>query len=750
MKLIGLPPNAALASAMICSAVVTAQFIAGKATRDALYLAHLDVTTLPTMVIATSAFSILLVVASSKSLRHLTAATFVPLTFMANALMLLLEWALIHVFPTVAVVLVYLQISGLGPMLGSGLWLILSERFDPRTAKRHFGQIAGAGTLGGLVGGLLAERGAAILAVAEMLPILAALNVLAAWLVRRLAVVDSLQRHRSMEVASELSSEAPRSGLRILAHTGYLRDLAALVLLGTAAAALVDYVFKAQAVAAFGPGESLLPFFGLYYAGIGLITFAVQTVSSRPALEKFGLAINAGTPSIALLAGGVGALAFPGLSSTAVARGSEAVFRGSLFRSGYEIFYTPLLAGERRAAKSLIDVGFDRLGDAVGGGLVRLMIWVAPAYPWPGILSLAVGCSAAALVVATRLTRGYIHTLERNLLNRGLQLEDAEVKDSTTRHAVLRTLTGFQIPVSLLRDPDAGRVDRSSQARESPAANILNKFDVDMLQMLALRSRDAERVRRVLSSDEAVPATLVPHVIPLLAWDPVAADAVEALRRVAERHVGQLIDALVDPQQDFSVRRRIARVFSACPSQRAADGLMLGLHDSRFEVRFHCARSLAHIVKANPQIRIDREAVFQVVQRETAVSRPVWESNRLLAHLDDRDDHVYFDEFVKDRASRSLAHVFTILSLALPPEPLRIAFRGLHTDDVGLRGTALEYLEGVLPSNIRERLWPFLEDPRPAAKQAVRTRDEILADLLRSNHSIVLNLEALQRKDKSR
>ena len=46
-------------------------------------------------------------------------------------------------------------------MLGSGFWLMASERFDPRTAKRHFGQIAGAGTLGGLVGGLLSERVAA-------------------------------------------------------------------------------------------------------------------------------------------------------------------------------------------------------------------------------------------------------------------------------------------------------------------------------------------------------------------------------------------------------------------------------------------------------------------------------------------------------------------------------------------------------------------------------------------------------------
>jgi hypothetical protein len=81
----------------------------------------------------------------------------------------------------------------------------------------------------------------------------------------------------------------------------------------------------------------------------------------------------------------------------------------------------------------------------------------------------------------------------------------------------------------------------------------------------------------------------------------------------------------------------------------------------------------------------------------------------------------------------------------LPAEPLKIAFRGLHTSDQGLRGTALEYLEGVLPPAIRARLWPFLEDPRPVRPPA-RPREEILADLLRSNRSIQLNLEALKQR----
>jgi hypothetical protein len=103
------------------------------------------------------------------------------------------------------------------------------------------------------------------------------------------------------------------------------------------------------------------------------------------------------------------------------------------------------------------------------------------------------------------------------------------------------------------------------------------------------------------------------------------------------------------------------------------------------------------------------------------------------------------DEFIKSRASQSLAHVFTVLSLVLPAEPLQIALRGLHVEDEHLRGTALEYLESVLPPVVREPLWPFLEDRRPSARPE-RARDQILADLVRSNHSIMLNLEELKRR----
>jgi ATP:ADP antiporter, AAA family len=720
---------------MWCAGLVTAQFIAGKATRDALFLANLNVTSLPAMTVATSATSILLVIMSSSVLRGVTPKVFISFAFVVNAVLLLGEWWLTFTTPVAAAVAVYLQISGVGPMLGSGFWLIASERFDPRTAKQRFGQIAGVGTLGGLIGGLLAERMAATVGVEAMLPVLAALNFLCAWHIRRLAGASDVKAP-VIEMSTDLAAEPTRSGLQVLARAPYLRNLAGIVLLGAVGAGVADYLLKVQAVATFERGEALLQFFAIYYAATSLITFVVQTSSSKYVLEKFGLGATTGTPSAALLLGGLGGLLAPGLLAVTAARAGESVFRGSLFRAGYELFYTPIQPVEKRSAKSIIDVGFDRLGDAFGGGVVRLLLLLAPAQQYGAMLIAAMVCSAGALILASRLSRGYIQTLERSLRNRALELELSEAADLTTRTVMLRTISGVRIA----REPERRETEVAAGSKYD--TSVLRS--ADMVQIVALRSRDHDRIVEVLRSEEGISAALVTHVIPLLAWDPVAQEAMNALRKVAEERVGELTDALIDPNQPFAVRRRIARVLSVCVSQRAVDGLVLGLDDIRFEVRFQCGRSLAAVKEKNPRVWIHKERTFEVVREEVAVSRLVWESHQLLDRLDDAEPSSFVDQFVKDRASRSLAHVFTLLSLVLPGEPLQIAYRGLQTDDQNLRGTALEYLEGVLPPDIRERLWPYLEDQRPATR-ATRPREEILHDLLRSQNSIMLNIEELKK-----
>ena len=693
---------------MLCAALVTGQFVAGKATRDALFLTSLSFQALPTMLIAASVCSMLLVAVHTRWAARIAPTRLIQILAAASGILFLVEWVVRFQAPAATATLLFLHTSAMGPLLTSGFWLIATERFEPRTAKRRFGQITGAGTVGGLLGALLAERVAATLGAPAMLLVLGALQLITVWLFSEFAARTQPFAERQQ---FDPAPQAPktRSGLRVIAEAPYLRNLVVLVLVGSTSAALLDYLFKVKAVEAIGTGDRLLRFFALYYAAISLLTFVLQVVSSRAVLERFGLGLTASTPSIALLAGSIGGLITPGFGSLAMARAGESIFRGSWFRAGYELFYTPIPAVEKRAVKSIVDVSADRLGEAFGGALVRLAIFLAPAAHSSTILWMAIGCSTVAIFAASRLNDWYVRTLGTSLMLQAPDLGRSDAEGHLTRRMMIKVRSASKVQPVTTAPPD-----EAEDAR-------------------ALRRGSRERAIAVLSREEGLGAGLVSHAIPLLAG-PLSDYAVFALRKVAEERVGQLTDALIDPGQDYKIRRQLARVFSIGVSQRAADALLLALDDDRFDVRFQSARSLAAIVGRNPRIRVDRDRVLKVVLRETAVGHPVWTSRRL---LDGVLNETPLDEFVRDRAGQSLAHVFTLLSLVLPSQPLQIAFRSLHSENRRLRGTALEYLEGVLPANVRERLWPFLVEGRPTTPS--QPHDEVIADLLRSSSSVTLH-----------
>jgi ATP:ADP antiporter, AAA family len=240
--------DTAIWAAMLCAAVVSGQFIAGKAARDALFLARFNVTALPLMVVVGSVFSIVLVVITSRPMVRFSPAVFLPSLFATSAALLAVEWGVLSFAPRVGAVLFYLQMLALAPLLLSGFWSVVTERFDPRTARQRVSRIAAAGTLGGIVASVVAERLGTWVSVSAILPVLAAANIWCAWAVRRLALRAGLDGRPHGSFQSTAGGDDTRSGLRVLRQTPYLRTLAQLVLVSTLGAALLDYVFKAQAV----------------------------------------------------------------------------------------------------------------------------------------------------------------------------------------------------------------------------------------------------------------------------------------------------------------------------------------------------------------------------------------------------------------------------------------------------------------------------------------------------------------------
>jgi ATP/ADP translocase len=733
--------RSAVVAAGAASAAMIAFQVGGKATRDALFLSSFPLTMLPTMVIVSSALSVLAVLYAVRRISRQGPWRFIPGLFAASTALLLVEWALIGPAQRATAVLVYLHFTIMGALLISGFWSMVNERFDPRTAKRQIGRIGAAGTIGGVAGGLLAERTAVMFSIDIMLPVLAALHLIATLMTRSLRA----SRPPRPAAARPPAPVSTLEGLRLLGTVPYLRNLVVLVVLCTVAEGLIDFVFKGSAADKYGDGEQLLRLFAAFYTGVSILTFLVQGGFARLLLDKLGLAGVVGVLPSSVGIMGTGALLFPGLASAAMARGTEAIFHNSLFRSGYELLFTPIQKEEKRATKTLIDVGSVRLGDIIGGGVVQASLLMAPtgtthAYAFPGLLVLAVILSVIAVLVARLLRTGYREALEKNLIAHGGRLDEELGPMTLEQPTGLETITAFDI-----RQLSASEgLEVSQDIDETVEPEPPDRLDAITAAIRDLRSRDRERVRAVLSRTP-LPPELVPHVIPLLAWDDVARNAGDALRTIAPSIIGQLLDTMLDPEQEFTIRRRIPGILIAAPSQRTVEGLLYGLADRRFEVRYRSGRALAELHEHYPSLELVADRVYDAVMREVTVDRQIWESQRLLGELEDRSDTPFLDDFLRERAGRSMEHVFTVLSLVLPGAPLKIAYRGLFTNDDNLRGTALEYLENALPDRIRLRLWPFLEDRRPR-HSTTRDREEIIADLMRSNDSISLNLEEIRRR----
>lgn len=710
----------AVTAATIAATLMMAHHVGAKSVRDALFLSSFAITSLPLMVIAASGFSLALAMGASRMMRSLTPARFAPAGFAATAVLYGVAGLVLPAHPRASAVLLFLLVVGTGSLLTSSLWSLISECFDPNTLRRNVGRVAAGGTVGVLAGGLLAERVGALWSVTGMLPLLVVLHLMCALAARALA--------RSAPALREGESDAPAGAERVplrqlIRDAPYLLPLGGLVLAGTVSAGLIDYVFKSESALRFASREDLLRFFAIFNAALGLLTFLMQSTLSRHVLAKLGIGKTLATLPATAALGGFAALLAPGLMACGAARGAEAVFRGSLFRAGYELFYAPVPAGAKRAAKPIIDVGFDRLGDGLAGVLVRLMLFALPALANQAILTAAILLGLVGVWITLRLEDAYVDVLETDLMRRAAELELGQFSGSIYNSMVLTRMP----------------FNAGLPAAEAPGV-------LDALRDLTAGGR--ERAGAVLRRGPLRDPLLITAAIDLLGDDALYPDAVRALRPVAASHTGQLLDRLLNPRERVRIRRRIPRVLAHCPTQRAAGGLLAGLADADFEVRYRCAQAMAALSGDNPELRFPADEVHAAILREATLGRAAWNQSRIVGIREDKPPSASapFDFGAFD--APSLEYVFTLLSLTLPRRALRVAYQGLYAKDEYLRGTALEYLESVLPPEIRRALWPHVAgDAAPPPRAEGRPGEAIEEELLRSEPAIKLNLEKRREQE---
>jgi hypothetical protein len=146
--------------------------------------------------------------------------------------------------------------------------------------------------------------------------------------------------------------------------------------------------------------------------------------------------------------------------------------------------------------------------------------------------------------------------------------------------------------------------------------------------------------------------------------------------------------------------------------------MLAALEAPDFELRLRCGRAVLALTDEHPELLKPVPGALSLVEREL--------SSNGAPHL------------VRE-------HVFNLLALALEREPVRIAARAFGTDDGYMRGTALEYLETVLPARLLAAFRPLLDAPGPPAAPR-RPAAEVRADLIRAGMTMTVSLDEIRRQ----
>lgn len=273
-------------------------------------------------------------------------------------------------------------------------WSVLADCFTNAQGRRLFGFVAAGGTLGTVVGPLLAA-----VAVTLFGPMVLAL--LAALLLE-MALRCFRGIYPQPGAAAEHAAAPPTrplggqvwAGLVLIVRSPYLLGLCAYLLLHTAASTFL-YFEQARIVAdALPDTASRTRFFASVDLGVSCLALALQLLVSGRLMRRFGLA-----PCLALLPlasmAALGALALA--PTLAVLAGGQVLRRAldyAIARPAREVLFTVVRREEKYKAKNAIETLVYRGGDAVSG-------WLSSA-----LAALGVGMAGVALL-AVPLAAGW-------------------------------------------------------------------------------------------------------------------------------------------------------------------------------------------------------------------------------------------------------------------------------------------------------------------------------------------------------
>ncbi|UCC81787.1 MAG: hypothetical protein JSW46_12345 [Gemmatimonadota bacterium] len=703
--------------------------ILARSLREAFYLDAFDIKTLPYITGAVAILSIPTVgmfgrLLTRYSPKKVLVALLVVLATGLIALAPFRDTGFLGDYRELGIIAFYLW-TALGTLLlTSGFWVVTAEYFPVRGAKRLYGLIGAGGTAGAMVIGTALVWLAGRLSEAQLgLGLIGLLFLF--WVTQQF-----LPRVTAASPAEGEERSSFLENFTLAWRSPHLRTIGLIVFVVALATTLLDFQFKELAQASFSTDEALTSFFGAFYGWTGAIALVLQLLVVARFLSVAGVAWSLALLPIVLGLGSVGMLVVPSLVLVTAVRGADATLRKSLYRSALEVLYVPVPSLLRRKTKTFIDSVVDSIGEGLGAGLIFL--WVtALALPSRFFSLFIIAASFGLIALSRRMGRQYFATVSEQLQVSG---ERAEVDAVAARLDSRDLLSGTFTRIDIRSLIDEAGVSPTAQVAPAEATEH-ERPDADVT-LARLSSGEVAVVAHTLDQTSEWHESHLPTLCRLLARDPLVDRAVVALLAAGEPAVPYLAELLTDDATDFVIRRRIPRVLARVGGPPAQEALLEALAANRFEVRYRAAIALAHRRdQGHPSSEADEDSIiWAAIRSELSKSRPVWEMQKL---LDDEPEDELVVKRVGVRGELSLEHTFRLLGLVLEPEAVRAAFNGVVLSDERLKSFSLEYLEQVLPADVRKRLWPFIGDVSEYKRaKLLRPLDDVVTDLMNTGATL--------------
>lgn len=242
-------------------------------------------------------------------------------------------------------------------------WSFMADVFSNAEARRYYGYIGAAGTIGAFTGPILTRMLAEKVGLANLMLVSAtflSVCMVCIWRLRQWALLREERIGRDNE--SAMGGDV-LAGLKLIAKEPLLRWLAIMVFLGVGIGQLL---YNQQAVIAregFATAEARTA----YYAGIDIavnvLTLVVQLFATRWLLSRFGLLPVLLIPMAALLLGFAVLTASPLPIVVGIVQVVTRSNEFSLMKPGRETIYTRVDRQWRYKAGAAIDTAFFRGGE---------------------------------------------------------------------------------------------------------------------------------------------------------------------------------------------------------------------------------------------------------------------------------------------------------------------------------------------------------------------------------------------------